>query len=74
MTEDVNKTLTTPKGKFALEQHIKKAFDNIDCQEVAAVNACGVVVAEEKKKEKTLCSSKLFIESPEPRILSLLCK
>lgn len=63
MTEDVNKTLTTPKGKFALEQHIKKAFDNIDCQEVAAVNACGVVVAEEKKKEKTLCSSKLFIEN-----------
>ena len=63
MTEDIGKKLTTPKGKFALEKHIKEAFENSDDGKSGISDACAAVVAQEGSASKKLFSSKLFLEN-----------
>ena len=63
MTEDIGKKLTTPKGKFALEKHIKEAFENSDDGKSGISDACAAVVAQEGSASKKLFSSKLFLDT-----------
>ncbi|MCQ2286340.1 MAG: AIR synthase related protein, partial [Bacteroidales bacterium] len=63
MTEDVNKKLTTPKGKVAIEEYFKEKFPHFGNASTEKVVASAMVLANENKETKTLFASKLFIEN-----------
>ena len=63
MSKEVKAPLTTPKGKVAIEQHIKKAFPQGSERKKFDTDAAGAVAAEGKNRNNTLFSSKIFIEN-----------